>query len=238
MSDSTVEPSPSGPLQGLRVIELGSTVAGPFCARLFADFGADVIKVEQAEGDAVRSMGRQQEGRSLYAASILSGKRPVSIDLRSEAGRDLVRRLCEGAFSFMEPHVPAFDRLGAIAARADSRLPGNAPNSLYETRDGRHIVIAAAADAVFRRLADAMGRPELATDPRFADARARARNADACEELVVGRVARTTSMQRSRRSRRTGCRPPRSTMWPTSSPTPTTGRGRCWWRPPIPNGGR
>ena len=61
MNDATTGPSASGPLQGLRVIELGSTVAGPFCARLFADFGADVIEVEQAEGDAVRSMGRQRE---------------------------------------------------------------------------------------------------------------------------------------------------------------------------------
>ena len=303
MSDSTGEASASGPLQGLRVIELGSTVAGPFCARRFADFGADVIKVEQAEGDAVRSMGRQQDGRSLYAASILRGKRLVSIDLRSEAGRDLVRRFCEGAdivvenfrpgtlerwglgyealsagnpglvmvrisgfgqtgpasgrggygvvceamsglrdltgepgaapprmntsltdyiaglyaafgavmalqerartgrgqvvdsalyegaFTFMEPHVPAFDRLGAVAARTGSRLAGNTPNSLYETRDGRHIVIAAAAAAVFRRLADAMDRPELATDPRFATARARVRNADACEDEVAAWAA-------------------------------------------------
>ena len=302
MSDTSAAPSPSGPLQGLRVIELGSTVAAPFCARLLADFGADVIKVEQAEGDAVRSMGRRQDGRSLYAASILRGKRLVSIDLRNETGRELVRRLCEsadilvenfragtlerwglgyealsagnpglvmvrisgfgqsgpasgrsgygvvceavsglrdltgepgappprmntsltdyiaglyaafgammalqergrtgrgqvvdsalyeGAFTFMEPHVPAYDKLGAVAARSGSRLAGNTPNSLYETSDGRHIVIAAAADAVWRRMADAMGRPELAADPRFATARARAGNADECEALVAGWV--------------------------------------------------
>ena len=303
MSEATDGLPATGPLRGLRVIELGSTVAAPYCARLLADFGADVIKVEQAEGDAVRSMGRREDGRSLYAASILRGKRLASIDLRSEAGRGLVRRLLdsadilvenfragtlerwglgyealsarnpglvmvrisgfgqdgpasgragygvvceamsglrdltgepdappprmntsltdyiaglyaafgammalqerartgrgqvvdsalyEGAFTFMEPHVPAFDRLGAVAARAGSRLPGNTPNSLYGTRDGRHIVIAAAADAVWRRMADAMGRPELGADPRFATAAARARNADACEELVAGWAA-------------------------------------------------
>jgi crotonobetainyl-CoA:carnitine CoA-transferase CaiB-like acyl-CoA transferase len=55
----------NGPLTGVRVLELGSTVAGPFCGRLLADFGAEVIKVELADGDTVRSMGKQLQGRSL-----------------------------------------------------------------------------------------------------------------------------------------------------------------------------
>ena len=58
--DDNSKSNGAGPLKGLRVIELGSTVAGPFCARLMADFGADVIKVEQPEGDAVRSMGTRR----------------------------------------------------------------------------------------------------------------------------------------------------------------------------------
>jgi crotonobetainyl-CoA:carnitine CoA-transferase CaiB-like acyl-CoA transferase len=76
--DSTI---PQGPLTGYRVLELGSTVAGPFCGRLFADFGAEVIKVEPADGDPVRSMGKRYQGKSLYAASIFRGKRLISIDL-------------------------------------------------------------------------------------------------------------------------------------------------------------
>ena len=47
----------TGPLDGVRVIELGSTVAGPFCARLLADFGAEVVKIEVPDGDPVRSFG-------------------------------------------------------------------------------------------------------------------------------------------------------------------------------------
>lgn len=72
----------SGPLTGYRVLELGSTVAGPFCGRLLADFGAEVIKVEPPEGDPVRTMGKHVDGKSLYAASILRNKQLVALDLR------------------------------------------------------------------------------------------------------------------------------------------------------------
>lgn len=82
-----------GPLAGYRVLEIGSTVAGPFCGRMLADFGAEVIKVEPADGDPVRTMGKQFEGRSLYAASIFRNKKLVSIDLHNEEGRALIREL-------------------------------------------------------------------------------------------------------------------------------------------------
>ncbi|MFA4914888.1 MAG: CaiB/BaiF CoA-transferase family protein, partial [Burkholderiaceae bacterium] len=105
-SDSSTQARGKGPLQGYRVIELGSTVAGPFCGRLLADFGADVIKVEQREGDAVRSMGNVKAGRSLYGASIFRNKRIVSIDLRDERGRALVRRMCDRADIVIENFTP------------------------------------------------------------------------------------------------------------------------------------
>ena len=69
---------PDGPLAGYRVLEMGSTVAGPFCGRLLADFGAEVIKVEPPEGDAVRTMGKRFHGKSLYAASIFRNKSLIS----------------------------------------------------------------------------------------------------------------------------------------------------------------
>ena len=69
----------AGPLAGCRVLELGSTIDGPFCGRLLADFGAEVIKVEDPAGDAVRSMGKRYRGVSLYAASILRNKRLIAI---------------------------------------------------------------------------------------------------------------------------------------------------------------
>lgn len=82
-----------GPLSGYRVLELGSIVAGPFCGRLFADFGADVIKIEPAEGDGIRSTGKRYNGKSLYAASILRNKKLVSIDLRTKRGQELTKQL-------------------------------------------------------------------------------------------------------------------------------------------------
>jgi crotonobetainyl-CoA:carnitine CoA-transferase CaiB-like acyl-CoA transferase len=68
--------------------------------------------------------------------------------------------------------------------RSGARLPNSAPNTLFPTRDGSHIHIAALADTVFRRLAGVMDQPELGTDPRFADQNARNRNEAELEALI------------------------------------------------------
>ena len=96
----------TGPLTDYRVLELGSTVAGPFCGRLLADFGAEVIKIEPPEGDPVRTMGKHVDGKSLYAASILRNKQLVSLDLRKPAARDVVRRLAENCDVVVENFRP------------------------------------------------------------------------------------------------------------------------------------
>ncbi|MBU6256949.1 MAG: CoA transferase [Burkholderiales bacterium] len=295
---TTPLPGASGPLGGYRVLELGSTASGPFCARLLADFGAEVVKVEAREGDPIRGLGETVDGKSLYAATICRNKQIISIDLRTSKGRDLLRRmlphfdavvenfrpgtlekwelgfdvlaslrpgivltrvsgygqtgpytarpgygvigeamsglrhligdadrppsrvampltdyisglyaalgtlmallhrertgegqvvdvsLIESAFSFMEAHVPAFEKAGIVGMRAGPRLPNSAPNTLFPTGDGSHIHIAALADAVFRRLAVAMDRPELATDPRFALQAVRNENEVELEALI------------------------------------------------------
>lgn len=96
----------SGPLQGYRVLELGSTVAGPFCGRLLADFGAEVIKVEPPEGDPVRTMGKHVDGHSLYAASILRNKQLVCLDLRKQQARDVVGQLAQNCDIVVENFRP------------------------------------------------------------------------------------------------------------------------------------
>lgn len=287
-----------GPLRGCRVLELGSTIAGPFCGRLLADFGAEVIKVEDIAGDPVRAMGKRYEGVSLYAASIFRNKRLIALDLRRAESQEAVRKLAascdivvenfrpgglekwgigyehlrcvrpdlimarisgfgqngpyshrpgfgiigeavsglrhltgdpdrpparvavsltdyitglyaafgivmgvlerkstgrgqlidatlfESAFSFMEPFVPAFDKLGDIPNRAGPALPGHAPNTLYTAGDGGYVHIAAASQSLFRRLADAIGRSDLVADERFGTPVLRGENSEALDAII------------------------------------------------------
>lgn len=289
---------PPGALSNVTVLELGSTIAGPFCGRLLADFGATVIKVEDLSGDVIRSMGENYKGKSLYAASLLRNKKNLAVNLRSEAGRQIIRRLLpncdvvvenfrpgtlekwglgydelsrinpgiilarisgfgqtgpysgwpgygviseatsglryltgdpdrpptrvatpltdyltglyaafgtlialwdrtrsgkgqvidaaltESAFSFMEPFVPAYAKLGVVAERAGSKLPGAAPNNLYVTQDNQNIHIAAWHDTLFKQLCMVMEQ-DLFSDERFNSVRNRGNHADALDEIMA-----------------------------------------------------
>ena len=301
-------PDRHGPLAQYRVLELGSTVAGPFCGRLFADFGAEVIKIEPAEGDAIRAIGSVVDGKSLYAASIFRNKSLISVDLRAPEGQDVVRKLVaqcdvvvenfrpgglekwglgyaelarinprivmirisgygqsgpyskrpgygiiceavgglrhligdpdrpparvavsmtdyitglygfagglmallhcqktgvgqcvdaalyESAFSFMEQHIAAYDKLGIVAKRAGAGT-GSAPNNLYVSKDRQSIHIAANSSPTFKRLMQAMARPELVTDGRFCSAQARSKNRAALDAIVSQWTARHTLVE-------------------------------------------
>src|SRR5215469_11218947 len=84
----TPAPVVSGPLAGLRVLDLGNMIAGPFCARLLGDFGADVIKVEQpGRGDPVRGWRSQYRGHSLLWKTMNRNKRAVTLDLHADEDR-------------------------------------------------------------------------------------------------------------------------------------------------------
>ncbi|MGE0313060.1 MAG: CaiB/BaiF CoA transferase family protein [Lautropia sp.] len=279
--------APAAPLAGMRVVEICNTIAGPACARLFADFGAEVTKIEPIEGDGVRQIGKHADDVSLYAAAILRNKRSIALDLKSPEGRaiaaELIRRadvlvennrpgvmerlgfdyatlsatnpglvmvrisgygqdgpyadrpgygaICEAfggvrhmtgdpdrpparvalattdyltavyaafgamtalherhasgrgqvvdvalyetAFTQMEAYVPAYEKTGFIPQRVGPNLPTMAPNSLYPTRDGGWILIAANSNAIFARLLDLMQRRELLDDARFATIQSR-----------------------------------------------------------------
>lgn len=104
---------PAGPLAGVRVIEICSTIAGPACARLLADFGADVIKIEPPEGDGVRQMGMHVGDVSLYAATLLRGKKSVALDLKSDEGCGLALELIKRCDILVENNRPGvMERLG------------------------------------------------------------------------------------------------------------------------------
>ncbi len=285
-------------LEGVRVLELGTTIAGPLCARLLADFGAEVIKVEAVEGDPIRLAGRHFEGESLYAKSLMRNKKLVAIDLRNAQGQDLVRRLaaqcdvvvenfrpgglekwglgyddlkrikpdivmvrvsgygqdgpyssrpgygiiCEAiaglryingepgrppvrtnmaltdyitgtyaafgamlalrhrdrtgvgqyvdtalyecAFSFLETHIPNYDKLGVIAQPMGAGLANSAVNNLFETADGTYVHVQGSQANGFRRLALAIERPDLLEDARFNTRKERARHATEIDDIV------------------------------------------------------
>lgn len=293
-------PTPPSPLDGVRVLELGTLIAGPHAARLLGDMGADVIKIEPpGRPDPIRTWGQAEvDGHRFYWTVHGRNKRAITLDLRSERGRDLFLRLADGADIIVENFRPGtlerlgigpeilsarnpgivvvrvsgygqygpdstragyasvaeaasglrhlngypgqlpprlalslgdtlagmfaaqgalaalyrrtvtgkgqvvdtsllescvavqesaiadYDMGGVVRGPSGTRLDGIAPSNLYPTKDGTHVIIAANQDTVFARLCAAMGTPELATDPRFADHAARGINQDELDALI------------------------------------------------------
>ncbi|WP_298254648.1 CaiB/BaiF CoA-transferase family protein [uncultured Arthrobacter sp.] len=290
----------TGPLAGLRVVELGQLLAGPFCGQMLGDLGADVVKIEDpATGDPLRQWGRQlPQGQSLWWSVVGRNKRSVTLNLRDPECQELARTLIAGADIVIEnfrpgtmerwglgypalaelnpglimvrvsgfgqdgpysqragygaigeamgglryvvgdPSTPPsrvgisigdtlaalFATIGALAAvrerevsgrgqmvdsaiyeavlgvmeslvpewqvsgyqreRTGAILPNVAPSNVYPTADGTWMLIAANQDTVFARLATAIGRPELATDPRYATHGARGERQAELDALI------------------------------------------------------
>ena len=303
----------AGPLEGIRVIELGQLLAGPFTGRLLGDLGAEIIKVEApGQPDPIREWGKARyHGRSLWWPVQSRNKKCVTLNLRHERGQELLLGLVEHAdvvvenfrpgtlekwnlgyerlsevnprvvlarvsgygqtgpyakragfasvseamggirhingfpdqppprmhlslgdslagmfavqgilsalywrdalggglgqvvdvslmessFALLESTVPEYDRLGIVRGPQGTNLKGIAPSNIFKSSDDRWIVIAANADNVFRRLCDAMGRPELADDPRFATHLARGDNQDEIEGIVAAWAAERTAKE-------------------------------------------
>jgi formyl-CoA transferase len=303
----------AGPLDGLRVIDVGTRIGAPFCAGLLGEWGAEVVKVEQpGAGDFMRTIGPFADGYSLFWAVEGRGRKSATCDLRTAAGQDLFRRLaatadvvCEnfrpgtledwglgpsalaphlvvvrisafgqdgpyatrpgldrlgvayggllhltgeaerppvrpgvtvadyltGVFSaeaalaalyrrdatapsrkgrepdagsgpdgrgavidsslygsilrILEWTIPAYDRLGTVRKREGNRLANSAPLDNYPTADGRFVCVVAGSDANFGRLCQAMGRPDLRTDPRFSSLAERATRSSLINDMVA-----------------------------------------------------
>jgi crotonobetainyl-CoA:carnitine CoA-transferase CaiB-like acyl-CoA transferase len=290
-----------GPLKGLKVIELGNLVAGPFCSRILAEFGADVIKIElPKEGDPIRKWRvlhkngtslwwyvqsrnkrcitldcRKPEGLTILKALIreadvlvenfrpgtlakwglseevlnelnpkliiarisgfgqtgpykdrvafgaiaeaISGLRYVTgypdrpptrvgislgdsvaalysvigilmalyhRDVKGGSGQEIDVALHEAVFSLMEGMITEYDQKGVIRERTGSVLPGITPSNVYPTKDGGFVVIAANGDAIVRRLLEVIGRGDLVDDKQWATNDARAKHANAIDEII------------------------------------------------------
>src|SRR3546814_10357669 len=116
---------------------------------LLADFGAEVIKVEQIEGDPVRAMGKRANGKSLYAASIMRNKKLVALDLKSPRGQDLVKKLVANCDIVVENFRPktlerwglGYEDLKAINPRIIMvRVTGFGQDGPYSSRPGYGII--------------------------------------------------------------------------------------------------
>jgi CoA:oxalate CoA-transferase len=107
-SDTTM-----APLEGVRVLDFSIMLAGPYCARLLADVGADVIKIEPPEGDDMRLRAPLREGQSTYFGQLNAGKRSLALDLKSKEAIKLVHRLVADADILVENFRPGvMERLG------------------------------------------------------------------------------------------------------------------------------
>lgn len=114
-------------LEGLKVLDLGRMVAGPFCASLLADMGADVIKIESPDkGDMSRDSLSKQDGISTYFITFNRSKRGLTLDLKSEQGKHILRRLIQRSDVLIENFRPGvMERLGFSyeeAAKINPRL--------------------------------------------------------------------------------------------------------------------
>ena len=289
-----------GALDGIRVLEVGTLISGPFCGRLLGDMGADVIKIEPPSApDPIRTWGQAElDGHRFFWTVHARNKKAITLNLREPRGRelflDLVERsdiivenfrpgtlerwdlgydvlrqrnrgiilvrvsgygqtgpdaakagyasvaeavsglrhmngfpggppprlalslgdtlagmfaaqgalaalyrrtvtgegqvvdtaITEACLAVQESTIPDYDIGGVVRGPSGTRLEGIAPSNIYRSADGSWVVIAANQDTVFRRLCEVMGRPELATDERFIDHRARGINQDEIDAII------------------------------------------------------
>jgi crotonobetainyl-CoA:carnitine CoA-transferase CaiB-like acyl-CoA transferase len=289
------------PLQGVRVLELGTLVAAPFAGKIFAEFGAEVIKVETPEkGDPLRNWRTMHKDTSVWWYVQARNKKSITVDMRMEEGQEIIRSLArevdiiienfrpgtlekwgigydvlselnpglimvrisgygqtgpyrnkpgfgsvaeaigglryltgypelppvrvgvaigdltaglyaviggmmalhardrspekkgqmvdvalyEAVFSLLEGVLPEYDLKGLVRERTGSTLPGIAPSNTYLCADGKYIVIGANGDSIFKRLMHAIGRSDVAENPRYANNQGRAEDVAYIDQVI------------------------------------------------------
>lgn len=137
----------NGPLTGIKVVEMGAFIAGPFCAQLLADLGAEVIKLESpGVGDPMRQWGgKTASGRPLWWSIIGRNKKSLTLDLRQAAGQEIARALIGQADVLIENFRPGtLERwnlspetlLQATPSLIVTRVSGFGQDGPYRTRPG------------------------------------------------------------------------------------------------------
>ena len=290
------------PLEGIRVLEMGQLLAGPFAGCVLGYFGAEVIKVEPPGGDPIRGWRVVRDGTSLWWASLARNKKSVVLDLGTPRGREIAKALagksdvlienfrpgtlekwgmgpdelkklnpelivarvsgygqtgpyaaqpgfasvCEGfagfryvngfpggapvrpnlsmgdtlaglhavlgillaltarqrgksaggqlvdvaiyesVFNLLEGVVPEYDGAGVVREPSGSTLTGIVPTNTYRCADGKYVIIGGNGDSIYQRLMRAIGRPEMAEDPRFSTNAKRVENEKEIDEAILG----------------------------------------------------
>ncbi len=106
-------PAPPGPLAGIRVLDAGTMIAGPYGTTLLGDLGADVIKIEPTYGDDLRRLGAERDGETGSYTGVNRSKRGIALDLTQPAGRAVLARLAATADALVtNTREPALSRLG------------------------------------------------------------------------------------------------------------------------------
>jgi len=146
------------PLEGIRVLELGNFIAGPFCGMLLGDMGADVIKIERpARGDQTRAMPPLVNGESASFAALNRNKRSLVLDLKQPEARDIVLELVKKSDVFLENNRPgALDSLGLGPAQVRAVNPdivytsasGFGQTGPYRRRAGVNLIVEAFSGAL------------------------------------------------------------------------------------------
>jgi crotonobetainyl-CoA:carnitine CoA-transferase CaiB-like acyl-CoA transferase len=113
------------PLTGLKVVDMTRILSGPFCTMMLADFGADVIKVEPPRGDDTRRIGIQGDCENPYFVNMNRNKRSIAVDLRTDEGKEIIRRLAKTADVVTENFRPGvMDNMGLGYAALKKINPG------------------------------------------------------------------------------------------------------------------
>src|SRR5438132_933845 len=177
MTVGLVEGIMPGVLDGIRILDFGRYIAGPFCAALLGDLGAEVIRIERLGGGEDRffiPVGAGEDGGGAMFLAMNRNKRGMTLDPASPKGREVVRNLVATAdgvvanLLLIEQSLTGVDRT-AIRNRGFNSAPGD----IFRTADG-WIIATVIGQPMFRRWCRMIGEDHWLADPRFADDQARA----------------------------------------------------------------
>src|SRR5437764_876072 len=161
-------------LDGIRILDLSRVIAGPYCATLMADLGADVVKVERpGRGDDLRAW--RGDGMSATFAAINRNKRGIAVDLQHPEGAGLVLELARrvdvsllaSTLALLPDPVAHYFDSGKRPPRLGNRNPNLTPAEAFRTKDGWVQVVIMNPDQ-YGRFCNVLGDEQLATDPKFA----------------------------------------------------------------------